>query len=181
MKNKILALGLCLSMATISMPAKVSATVIPPKNIEVQNNGGTSTYADTVHYKIIKNKKYISTSKSIISYLTDMWAKSDKYTVTKGVTKTASLSVSATSGSFTAADIKAAGGFNASISKSFSVGISIPADPSKNSKLTIQQEKKKYSCDLYSVIDYGYSKSETKKGSGYVYEPVDLYLVVVYK
>ena len=59
--------------------------------------------------------------------------------------------------------------------------MTIPANSNKYSKLTYYQTRKKYTCDLYHVTDWGGSVTETKKGSGSVYEPKDVYLKVYYK
>lgn len=188
MRKKIVALGLCLTMNITVPPSYVSASALEKKFNSIPTNYSVipfekeiGTNADTMHYSKIKNRKYIQTIKNTIAYLSSMWALSDHYTVTEGVSKTSSLSVSATKGSFTKAKISLTGQFSTSVTRSFSVGISIPANPQRNSKLAIQEEKKVYSCDLYDVTNYGYTETERKTGSGYVYEPSDLYLVVVYQ
>lgn len=149
------------------------------ENIE-SNQDGISTYSDTLHYYILKNKKYKSKKKYIVAYLTNAWAKAKEYTVSKTKSYTGTLSVEPISGTFTKSIIKSVG-ITASKTKSYSVGTTISANSSKYSKLIVQVEKYKYYADVYNVIDYGYSKSTSKKGSGYYYEPKDLYLIVKYK
>lgn len=186
--GRIVAFGLALCLVALTIGSNevyASENIsLPESKLESINNdssGDASVNADMMHYYTLKNKVYISKSKSIVEYLTTAWAKSDNYTVTKTDTYSASLTVTATSGTFTSSKIKEAG-VTGSISRSYSVGTSIPADPSKNSKLTVQVEKYKYSADLYYVITNGVGyTSESKQGSGYYYEPKDMYLVVVYQ
>lgn len=145
------------------------------------NTKEVSARTDTLHYYVMKNNQYQFTEKSILAYLTEYWAKSNLYRVDRSQTKTSSLAVSGTSGVFNLANVKATGQYTKTYSTSFSVGTNIPADSTRNSKLTIQEEKRVYTGDLYYVIDYGTSKSESKQGSGLVYEPKDLYLEVIYQ
>lgn len=101
---------------------------------------------------------------------------------TISVTKSSTLSVSAASGDFPEGVIKnISTGFNLSVSETFAVGTYPEADSTRYSKLTIQEEKEKYSADLYYVIDYGHTQSSSYQGSGYIYNPINLYLVVVYQ
>ena len=97
MKKRILTV-IMLGLFLLGIPQEVKAENYPTlseRNLEVGTN------ADTTHYYSIKNKKYVSTKKTVLSYLTQSWAKSSQYVLTESKTKTSSLSVSATSGTFT--------------------------------------------------------------------------------
>lgn len=93
----------------------------------------------------------------------------------------ASLSVSVTSGSFPASDVQKAGGFQGTISKTWETETHIPADKNKYSKLALKARDKVYTGTLYSVVDFGTSKTESKLGSGKIYQPDYIYYKVVYQ
>lgn len=137
--------------------------------------------SDTEHYYIIKNKSYTGLTRQINTYLTTIWGKIAEYTVEKSSTKQISLTVTPTSGSFLASLVGSTGEFNVSYSKTFAVGSVIPADPSRYSKLAIEAEYKNYTGDLYYVIDFGTTQSESYTGSGKVKEPTDLYFKIIYQ
>lgn len=77
--------------------------------------------------------------------------------------------------------LSAVNNVNKTQSTSVGVGRVIPSDSSRYSKLTLQQEFKKYTGDLYYVVNYGITIQETWKGNGAFYEPKDLYIEVVYQ
>lgn len=115
--------------------------------------------SDTSHYYEMQNKTYKNTTKELNKYITNMWAKASSYSVTDAESRTISLTASATSGSFPTSDVKATGSFTVSRTRSFSVGITIPSNSSKYSKLTIESSYKNHTGKLYYVIDYGHKRS----------------------
>lgn len=177
----VLVLIMALSFENIAFAEERLDTISGTHKV-VRTSGGITPNSDTDHYYQLRNKTYISTNKSILSYLTNVWAKTTHYSRTKSVTKSSTLSVSAASGDFPEGVIKnISTGFNLSVSETFAVGTYPEADSTRYSKLTIQEEKEKYSADLYYVIDYGHTQSSSYQRSGYIYNPINLYLVVVYQ
>lgn len=125
--------------------------------------------ADTTHYKVLKNKTYKGNRTRVIKWKTTAWAKASKYVLKSGTSVSASFSVSATSGSFPSSDVKKAGNFQGSISKTWSTETHIPANKTEYSKLALKARDKMYTGTLYSVIDFGTKKTETKLGTGKIY------------
>lgn len=183
MRFMSLALVAVMAMGTTAFAADdvdVSENVSEP----VSSNENITPNADTVHYYSLKNKRYQSTSINVLAYIEPIWGYCSSYTTQRTRTETASLSVNATAGTFTIGPVKqAAGGagLSVSVSRSFSVGRTFPADASRLSRLAILQEKAKYSADLYYNISTGSQVSSSYKGSGIILEPRDLYIKVVYK
>ncbi|MGO4344532.1 hypothetical protein AB4Z45_03435 [Paenibacillus sp. MCAF9] len=77
-------------------------------------------------------------SKAFIRYLTGSWAKSDKYTWTE--TQSVALTFSTNITADAASKVKAQFGLAASYTTTYSVGVSIPADPTKFSKLSYNMD-----------------------------------------
>lgn len=109
-------------------------------------------------------------------YLTGVWAYSDGYTW--GTTTTTNLSFSGSISSDIAGYIQSTFGYTKSRSRSYSVSISLPADPSKSSKLGLYGD---FNRDYvyYTKSKYG---STVDSGYTYTYEPTnDQTLKVVYR
>lgn len=137
--------------------------------------------ADVLHYYTVKNKIFLGVEESIVRYISSAWSKADRYIVAESITSTMSLSAIPLSGIFNTSNVLAAGQFAASVSQTFGLNTHIPADASKLSKLVVKGRSNKYKGDSYYVANYGYTTSETYKGTGYVYEPTGLYMIPIYE
>ncbi|RBP02516.1 hypothetical protein [Rossellomorea aquimaris] len=111
-----------------------------------------------------------------VKYLTSTWQGADNYRWSS--TTTTSLTVSGSADATIKDTIKVQLGLSGSYSKSYSVTISIPADPSRDNRLALYGDFNKY-----------YVKYQEKMGGAvvhtsyhYAYEPTrDQYLRVVYR
>lgn len=186
-KKIIITLAIVILIASTSTNVFAKTSTTSTKTIvttdELNKRQISACLIESSKYYKLEKKKYINTQTTRLTYLTNAWAKASQYVTQDTKTKTSTIGVSVSSGEFLKSKVIGALGanFNSSVSESFSVGTYLPANSKKLSKLAVYQKRKKYSGTLYYVVDYGVYNKKTKKGTGYVYEPVDLYLTVEYK
>ena len=170
--RRVLVLGFLCAMLLSSMAISYAYTgdVISPKS-------------DSIHYYEISNKVFKRTEKELEQDIFSAWGKVSQYILTNTVSHTLSLTTQKTAGvSFDAGTVGATEAFTRSITKSFSAAAYYPADASRYSKLSMFTETKVYTADLYYVVAMGTQPPQKNyRGSGYVYEPADIYIEVVYQ
>lgn len=127
-----------------------------------------------------RNKKSLGSIRKLTEYLTQDWAYSDKYNFTTSKTFTSSWTINGSAEVKKA--ISAGGGYTRSVSKSYSVSTSIPANDKKQSKLVRETEYNKYTVDIYKYRSNGmHSTPKEYIGTGAIDSPSSTYLVVKYK
>ena len=129
----------------------------------------------------VRNPIYkYTTGERLVDYLTGAWAKASSYSLNK--TTTLSVTGTATGSAEIKKLITAALGISLTKSTSYSVGYTIPADSSRDSKLVHKADFDVYDCEVWHI---GYTQdeilSETKVGDGGYEKPHDNYIRVIYK
>lgn len=130
---------------------------------------------------VTRNSVYqYTTGEQIIEYLTDAWVKASEYTMSK--TTTLSATGTATGSAKIKNLITMAFGVSLTKSTSFSVGYTIPANASRDSKLVHKADFDVYDCEVWEII-YTQDEilSETKLGEGGYEKPSDNYIRVLYR
>jgi len=128
----------------------------------------------------VESKKFSSakfTSKKHVKYLTTVWAKAKSYTWSKNTTVDATLSAGLDASlSKIGADL----GLSVRYSQSYSVGITVPANSKKFSKLALKADFNKYKVGTRKKIS---GKAITKWKYADYYAPIKnrQYLVVQYQ
>lgn len=129
----------------------------------------------------VRNPIYkYTTGERLVDYLTGAWAKASSYSLNK--TTTLSVTGTATGSAKIKKLITATLGISLTKTTSYSVGYTIPADSSRDSKLVHKVDFDVYDCEVWHI---GYTQdeilSETKVGDGGYEKPHDNYIRVIYK
>jgi hypothetical protein len=111
-----------------------------------------------------------------VKYLTSVWAMAQSYTWTSTTTATATLS---TDVSLSAANVSTKLGLTASRSRTWSVGITVPASSTRYSKLSLLSDYDRRYIQTWITVD---SKLSGSYKYAYLYTPtVNQYIKVTYK
>ncbi|WP_430535096.1 hypothetical protein [Listeria rocourtiae] len=170
---KKIILGSVAFTLVLTMAVSLNAT---PANAQLQNMGAVS------HSMVSKSST--TYERKFHSYLTTSWAKANKYTVSKSVTATSSVSANISTAGLKW--LKANFSYNNTRTTKSSIGTTIPANSSKNSKLAFDVKYKKHTYD--DTTKYKFYETNTNK---YSYQtktyrvtptvPVDSYIYVKYQ
>lgn len=115
-------------------------------------------------------------SKKFVKYLTSSWAKASSYTW--GVSNSVSATISSTVG-LSAAGISSALGLSHTVTTTYSVAITIPADSSRFSKLAFYSD---YNKRYVKISTFNHDGVLYKTEYTYYYQPLkNTYLAVAYQ
>lgn len=173
------------ALTKIPVSSKISSSVRyntnkPIPGIFVEDKSSLKAVVPAQYIVTSKVKK--GTVRHITKYITDVWAKADKYTLAKGESTSYGIKIGGTKDFIKG--IKASGDFTITKSFSSTVTTSIQADAKRFSKLTYQVDYNRYSVTLYKIPKHNdmLPVDRVLVGTNIVDEPTKtIYAVVVYK
>lgn len=165
-RNRLIAAAIIGSAIAVAAPATAPAHAATTAPTCIACVGGVSVKYTKLSHAFI--------SKKHVRYLTPTWQKASQYTWTTTTTATATMS------STLGTDIRAVSaslGVSYSRSKAYAVGVTIPANKYKYSKLALKADYNRYY--VKKTVTLG---GRTTTSYGYLYSPTsNQYLVVTYQ
>lgn len=150
---------------------KIEGNLSPVESLE--DDGVSPSWTSTVHTEVISGPVKV---KRFVRHLTSSWAKASSYTWSKKQSATATISGEL---SASAKVISSKIGVSNSVSTSYSVAITIPANSSRFSKLAFYSDFDRRYVKVWHTMGWSNPFSITY---GYHYAPTkDTYLQVVYQ